>query len=126
MCLNNGLIAYSDDLLHRTSREMTERFPGGEGCFAPAKYDLCHPDRMILFTGGHHSGHFYAVGEMLFDLGNCEKSVEWLLTCNITYGIAFGMIAHVVISLFCGDAKKIKGSTWVITALFIAMLLLTH
>ena len=41
-------------------------------------------------------------------------------------GIAFGMIAHVVISLFCGDAKKIKGSTWVITALFIAMLLLTH
>ena len=47
-------------------------------------------------------------------------------TYNISYGIAFGMIAHVVISVFCGGLKKIKGSTWVITALFVAMLLLTH
>ena len=47
-------------------------------------------------------------------------------TYNISYGIAFGLISYIVISLFCGDAKKIKGSTWVIGALFIAMLLLTH
>ena len=47
-------------------------------------------------------------------------------TYNISYGIAFGLISHVVISVFCGDIKKIKGSSWVITALFIAMLLLTH
>lgn len=47
-------------------------------------------------------------------------------TYNISYGIAFGMISYVVISAFCGDLKKIKGSTWVITALFIATLLLTH
>ena len=45
---------------------------------------------------------------------------------NISYGIAFGMISYVVISCFCGDFKKIKPWTWVITFLFIAMLLLTH
>ena len=47
-------------------------------------------------------------------------------TYNISYGIAFGMISYVVISCFCGDFKKIKGGTWIITILFIAMLLLTH
>jgi len=47
-------------------------------------------------------------------------------TYNISYGIAFGLISYVVISVFCGDFKKIKGSSWVIAGLFIAMLLLTH
>lgn len=47
-------------------------------------------------------------------------------TYNISYGIAFGLISYVVISVFCGDIKKIKGSSWVIMGLFIAMLLLTH
>ena len=47
-------------------------------------------------------------------------------TYNISYGIAFGLISYIVISIFCGDAKKIKGSSWVIAGLFIAMLLLTH
>ena len=47
-------------------------------------------------------------------------------TYNISYGIAFGLISYIVISIFCGDGKKIKGSTWVIGALFIAMLILTH
>ncbi len=47
-------------------------------------------------------------------------------TYNISYGIAFGLISYIVISVFCGDIKKIKGSSWVIAALFIAMLLLTH
>lgn len=47
-------------------------------------------------------------------------------TYNISYGIAFGLISYIVISIFCGDFKKIKGSSWVIAALFIAMLLLTH
>ena len=45
---------------------------------------------------------------------------------NISYGIAFGMVSYVVISCFCGDAKKIKVWTWIITVLFVAMLLLTH
>lgn len=47
-------------------------------------------------------------------------------TYNISYGIAFGLISYIVISIFCGDIKKIKASSWVIAALFIAMLLLTH
>lgn len=47
-------------------------------------------------------------------------------TYNISYGIAFGLISYIVISVFYGDLKKIKGSSWVIAALFIAMLLLTH
>lgn len=47
-------------------------------------------------------------------------------TYNISYGIAFGLISYIVISLFCGDAKKIKGGSWVIGLLFVAMLLLTH
>ena len=47
-------------------------------------------------------------------------------TYNISYGIAFGLISYIVISCFCGDFKKIKVSSWVIAALFVAMLLLTH
>ena len=47
-------------------------------------------------------------------------------TYNISYGIAFGLLSYIVISVFCGEAKKIKGSSWVIGALFVAMLLLTH
>ena len=47
-------------------------------------------------------------------------------TYNISYGIAFGLISYIVISVFCGDFKKIKVSSWIITFLFIAMLLLTH
>jgi len=47
-------------------------------------------------------------------------------TYNISYGIAFGLISYIVISVFCGDIKQIKASSWVIAALFVAMLLLTH
>ena len=47
-------------------------------------------------------------------------------TYNISYGIAFGLISYVIISVFCGDFKKIKGSSWVIAGLFVIMLLLTH
>ena len=47
-------------------------------------------------------------------------------TYNISYGIAFGLISYIFISVFCGDAKKIKGSSWVIASLFVSMLLLTH
>lgn len=47
-------------------------------------------------------------------------------TYNISYGIAFGLLSYIVISIFCGDAKKIKASSWVIAMLFIAMLVLTH
>jgi predicted GH43/DUF377 family glycosyl hydrolase len=80
MYINDGLIAYSDDLLHWESREIpvAQRWPGGEGCFALAGHDPQHPERIVLFTGGHHTGHFYAVGEVLFSLDNPEQPLEWL------------------------------------------------
>lgn len=67
------------------------------------------------------------------DWSNLKVSVPAFLTLaimpftyNISYGIAFGMISYIVISVFCGDFRKIKAGSWVITFLFIAMLLLTH
>lgn len=47
-------------------------------------------------------------------------------TYNISYGIAFGLLSYIVIHVFCGEVKKIKGSSWVIALLFVAMLVLTH
>lgn len=72
----------------------------------------------------------------------CVKEIDWHdtatavpafltmammpFTYNISYGICFGLIAHVLISLFTGKTKEIKAGTWVITLLFLAMLFLTH
>lgn len=72
----------------------------------------------------------------------CVKDIDWhsvdiavpsFLTVammpfsyNISYGIAFGLLSFVVIKLFTGKAKEITPATWVVTALFLAMLLLTH
>lgn len=47
-------------------------------------------------------------------------------TYNISYGIAFSMLAFVLIKCLKGKIKEVKLSTWVITLLFGAMLLLTH
>ena len=47
-------------------------------------------------------------------------------TYNISYGIAFGLLSYIIINIFCGEAKKIKMSSWIIAGLFVAMLLLTH
>lgn len=43
-----------------------------------------------------------------------------------TVCIAFGLIFYITISVFSGNVKKVKASSWVIAGLFIAMLLLTH
>ncbi len=47
-------------------------------------------------------------------------------TYNISYGIAFGLLAHVVIKVFTGKIKEVKLATWVITLLFVATFFLTH
>lgn len=47
-------------------------------------------------------------------------------TYNISYGIAFGLIASVTIKIFSGQIKEIKLGTWIITILFTAMFFLTH
>ena len=47
-------------------------------------------------------------------------------TCNISNGIAFGLIAYAAINVCVGKFKKIKFATWVIVILFLTMLLLSH
>ena len=78
MYVNDFLIGYSPDLLHWESHENPERWPGGEGCFALADYRPEDPAAILLFTGGHHSGHFYAVGEVRFSKADPAQPLEWL------------------------------------------------
>lgn len=47
-------------------------------------------------------------------------------TYNISYGICFGLISYIVIKACTGKIKDVKAGTWVIAAMFLAMLLLTH
>ena len=79
------------------------------------------------------------VGVLMID---CAKKIDWQdtrqavpafltliimpLTYNIAYGIAFGVISHVLIALFTGRRKELRAGTWVIAGLFTAMFLLTH
>ncbi len=77
MYMNHGLIAFSDDLIHWSSETVEEGWPGGEGCLAICDYSK-HDKDILLFTGGHHSGHFYAVGEVLFHKDNPKKPIDWL------------------------------------------------
>ena len=72
----------------------------------------------------------------------CVKDIDWTnievavpafltaalmpFTYNISYGIAFGLVAYVIIKLCTGKVKEISVPTWVITALFLLMLFLTH
>lgn len=73
---------------------------------------------------------------------NCVRNIDWLnadtavpafltvammpMTYNISYGIAFGIISYIFISLFSGKVKEIKAGTWVIGALFAVMFFVTH
>ncbi len=72
----------------------------------------------------------------------CVKDIDWAdpaialpafltiaimpFTYNISYGIAFGLISYVAIKSFTGKIKEINLGTWIITALFVAMFVLTH
>lgn len=47
-------------------------------------------------------------------------------TYNVSYGIAFGMIAYIALKALNGEGKKINPATWIIAALFAAMFFLTH
>ena len=72
----------------------------------------------------------------------CVKDIQWdnpsvsvpsfltlammPFTYNISYGIAFGLLSHVVIKVCTGKIKDLKIGTWIITLLFVAMFFLTH
>lgn len=45
---------------------------------------------------------------------------------NISYGIAFGLIAYIFIKLFTGKWEEIKIGTWIIGILFTIMFFITH
>ena len=47
-------------------------------------------------------------------------------TYNISFGIGFGLLAHVAIKVCTGKAKEISIATYVLTAIFLAMFLFTH
>ena len=78
MYINDGLMGVSDDLLHWESIELKHRWPGGEGCFALTQHDRSRPDDVVLFTGGHHTGHFYAIGQVLFSIHEPGKPRSFL------------------------------------------------
>ena len=78
MYINDGLMGYSDDLIHWESVEIKNEWPGGECAVAICDHRPNHPDDIILFTGGHHTGHFYAKGEVLFSKRDVTKPLEWL------------------------------------------------
>ncbi len=47
-------------------------------------------------------------------------------TYNISFGIGFGLIAHVIIKACTGKAKEISVATYVLTVIFLLMFLFTH
>ncbi len=93
----------------------------------------------MLVPGCATAAALIYVGIMMM---NCARSIDWLktedavpafltlammpMTYNISYGIAFGVISHVLISVFIGKARNVKAGTWVIATLFALMFLVTH
>lgn len=45
---------------------------------------------------------------------------------NISYGIAFGLLSYIAVSVFSGKARKVNVATYVIALLFAAMFFLSH
>ncbi|MBQ7335145.1 MAG: NCS2 family permease, partial [Clostridia bacterium] len=72
----------------------------------------------------------------------CVKEIDWSdpaialpafftivmmpFTFSISYGIAFGLIAHIAIKACTGKIKEIRIGTWIIALLFTLMFFLTH
>ena len=48
------------------------------------------------------------------------------MTYDISYGIAFGVISHVLLRVFSGRGREVHGGTWVIAGLFTVMFLVTN
>jgi AGZA family xanthine/uracil permease-like MFS transporter len=92
-----------------------------------------------LIPGAATAAALIYVGVLMI---NCVKNIDWMkvdvavpafltmammpFSYNISYGIAFGLVSYVGIKLFTGKVKEVKGGTWVITALFLLMIFLSH
>lgn len=126
MYINFGLMAYSTDMIHWVSKEIGKEadFPGGECSFALTDYGAQKSDNIILFTGGNHTGHFYAVGEVLFSKKNPEKPVSYLpapvLTANPKFPYEHGFevnapykpISSFSDCIFFNGLTRYKGKWW--------------
>ena len=75
MYINGHIIGRSKDLLHWESTPLET--PGPGGVLRPADYSN-DPEDILLFTGGHHSSHFYAIGEVQFSKRDPESPLTWL------------------------------------------------
>lgn len=93
--------------------------------FAPlsALVPSCATAAALIYVGILMAGSATSV-----DWSNSEEAVPAFLTLsvmpfgyNISYGIAFGLISHVLMKLLLGKAKEVKPGTWVIGALFLLM-----
>ena len=78
-------------------------------------------------------GVLMVIGVRNIDWDDATEAVPAFLTLammpftyNISYGICFGLISYIVIKACTGKIKEVKVGTYVIAALFLAMLLLTH
>lgn len=92
-----------------------------------------------LVPGCATSAALIYVGILMMD---CTKQIDWQnteeavpafltlaimpMTYNISYGIAFGVISHVLIQVFTGKRKALNGGNWIIAGLFAVMFLFTH
>ena len=125
MYINDRLMADSTDMVHWESHDNPHRWPGGECCFALADYNPRRPDDIVLFTGGAHTGHFYAVGEVLLSKRAPEKPLAWLprspLFAEPKYPFEHGFTAqapHKPISsfadcIFFNALTRYQGKWWV-------------
>lgn len=90
--------------------------PAGIGLFIALLIPGCATAAALIYVGLLMTA---SVKNIEWD--NFKTSVPAFLTLavmpftyNISYGIAFGLLSYIIISVFCGDGKKIKGSSWVI------------
>lgn len=92
-----------------------------------------------LIPGAATAAALIYVGVLMM---NCVKNIDWLkaedavpafltiaimpFAYNISFGIAFGLISYLFIKVFSGKIKEVQSGTWVVTALFLAMIFLSH
>ena len=125
MYLNDGLIAYSDDLINWESKENKNHWPGGEGCFALCDHDPSDAGKIVLFTGGNHTGNFYAIGQVLLSKNDPEKPISYLpqpiLKANPSYPYESGFtytppykpISHFSDCIFFNALTLHNGKWWI-------------
>ncbi len=93
----------------------------------------------VLIPNAATAGALIYVGVILI---SCVKKIDWTdlsmavpafltialipFSYNVAYGLAFGMIAHIVINIFMGNVKKIRIGTWIVAAVFLAIMMFTR